>query len=167
VAAVSSESAFLDDPTSTANIDGINAISLSRSDDSNRELNDNSNGTANFSGELSQSFSYLEIPLEAKYVISPRKLGVNLIGGFSTFILNDNSISLNSSNEKIELGKATNLNKVNFSGNLGVDFDYNITKKIFINVSPMFKYQFNTFSENNGGFKPYYFGLYSGLNFRF
>ena len=56
---------------------------------------------------------------------------------------------------------------MNFSGNLGVDFDYNISKKLYINVSPMFKYQLNTFSENSGGFQPYYLGVYTGLNFRF
>jgi len=31
----------------------------------------------------------------------------------------------------------------------------------------MFKYQLNTFSKNDGGFKPYYLGVYTGLNFRF
>jgi hypothetical protein len=31
----------------------------------------------------------------------------------------------------------------------------------------MFKYQFNTYSNNAGNFQPYYFGVYSGLNYRF
>jgi hypothetical protein len=118
-------------------------------------------------GSLDQNFSYVEIPLEAKYNILQKKLGVNIVGGFSTYLLYQNKVTINSFGKSTILGEASNLNSLNFSGNLGLDFDYNISKKLYINVSPMLKYQFNTFSENAGGFQPYYFGVYTGLNFRF
>ena len=118
-------------------------------------------------GSLDQNFSYVEIPLEAKYNILQKKLGVNIVGGISTYLLYQNKVTINSFGKSTILGEASNLNSLNFSGNLGLDFDYNISKKLYINVSPMLKYQFNTFSENAGGFQPYYFGVYTGLNFRF
>ncbi len=92
---------------------------------------------------------------------------MNLVGGFSTYFLYDNAISINSSGKNIPLGEASNVNDLNFSGNVGLDLNYNISPNLFINTSPMLKYQLNTYSENSGGFKPYFFGVYAGLNFRF
>jgi len=123
--------------------------------------------TLNLTGDLNQSISYIEIPMEAKYSLVQQKFGVNVVGGLSTYILYKNGISILNENGSTTLGEASNINDVNFSGNLGLDFDYNINKKLFINVSPMFKYQLNTFSKNDGGFKPYFLGVYTGLNFRF
>ena len=119
------------------------------------------------SGTLDQTLGYVEIPMELKYNVSQKKIGVNLLGGFSTYFLYRNQVSFTSFGKTTTLGEASNINSLNFSGNLGLDFDYNISKKLYINVSPMFKYQFNTFSRNPGGFQPYYLGIYSGLNFRF
>jgi len=118
-------------------------------------------------GSLDQSYSYVEVPLEAKYALVQKKLGVNLVGGFSTYFLYDNDISTTSFGKKTSLGEASNLNDLNFSGNVGLDVNYNLSPNLFINASPMLKYQLNTFSENSGGFKPYFFGVYAGLNFRF
>ncbi len=118
-------------------------------------------------GDLNQSFDYLEIPMEMKYNLYDSKVGLNIVGGFSTFILTNNRVSMILTDQIYNLGQANNLNTINFSGNLGFDLDYKISKDWYFNVSPMFKYQFNTFSENAGNFKPYYFGVYSGINFRF
>ncbi|RPD96534.1 hypothetical protein EGM88_09205 [Aureibaculum marinum] len=118
-------------------------------------------------GSLQQSFSYVEVPLEAKYAIIQNKVGVNIVGGFSTYFLYDNDISITSFGKKSSLGEASNLNDLNFSGNIGIDLNYNLNSYLYINASPMLKYQLNTFSENSGGFKPYFFGIYGGLNFRF
>jgi len=125
------------------------------------------NGGTKLSGDLNQSFSYIEFPVEAKYNLLQRKVGVHIIGGMSTYILYDNAVSLESQNSSTSLGEGSNINNMNFSGNVGVDVDYSINEKLYINVSPMFKYQFNTFSENDGGFTPYSLGIYTGLNFRF
>jgi len=121
----------------------------------------------NNSGSLYQKLSYVEVPLEAKYALTQKKLGVNLVGGFSTYFLHGNAISINSSGNNIPLGEASNVNDLNFSGNVGLDLNYNISPNLYINTSPMLKYQLNTYSENSGGFKPYFFGVYAGINYRF
>lgn len=122
---------------------------------------------SNLQGDLNQSIEYFEFPIEMKYSLYDKRLGLNLVGGFSTLILFDNSLSLVSGDNRTDLGDANNLNELNFSGNFGVDLDYKISKSWYLNVAPMFKYQFNTYSGNSGNFRPYYFGLYSGLNYKF
>lgn len=124
-----------------------------------------SRSSADLYGSMDQTLGYIEIPMEVKYNLLDRKVGINFIGGISSYILHENKISI-SSTDKIRL-EGSNINTLNFSGNLGLDFDYDLSKNIYINVSPMFKYQFNTYSNGSGGFKPYLFGIYTGLNFRF
>jgi len=147
------------------NIEGVSLAVIS----TDRQSSDSSIQRSSFdaSGTLDQTLGYVEIPMELKYNISQNKIGVNLLGGFSTYFLYRNHVSLTSFGKTTTLGEASNINSLNFSGNLGLDFDYNISKKLYLNISPMFKYQFNTFSRNSGGFQPYYLGIYSGLNFRF
>lgn len=125
--------------------------------------------TTALAGELNQSFGYIEIPLELKYTLTntSKKLGVNLIGGVSTLLLNKNKVFVSTSEFSSNLGEANNLNKVNFSGNIGFDVDYKINKKIYINVAPMLKIHTKTFSSSDNNFKPYLFGVYTGINYKF
>ncbi len=118
-------------------------------------------------GSMSQQFGYLEVPLELNYALVDRKIGVNLIGGVSSLFLVDNSISVSSGNQTMEMGEANNVNSVNFSTNVGFGIDYNFTPKIKLNIEPVFKYQLNTFSDVDGTFQPYSIGVYSGLSFKF
>ncbi|MCF4101082.1 hypothetical protein L1I30_05350 [Gillisia sp. M10.2A] len=117
-------------------------------------------------GSLNQNLSFLEVPAELEYNVLDSKFGINLIGGVSTLFLNENSVSLNSANYTTNLGEASNLNKISFTGNLGVGLNYKISPLFQFNFEPIFKYQLNTFS-NTSNFKPYYFGIYSGVSFKF
>lgn len=118
-------------------------------------------------GDLTQVFGYLEIPIEAKYRLNKGNLGINLIGGFSTLLLNKNEIFIETADFSNKLGEASNLNSLNFSGNLGLELEYKLYKNVNFNLVPMFKVQTNTFEKNSGGFSPYAIGVYSGLNLRF
>jgi|GEM_PF-228124 len=116
---------------------------------------------------LNQNISYLEIPLGASYKVLDKKIGINIIGGFSTFFLGKNELYADVDGQKIFIGKANNLNKMSYSANIGFGLDYKIAKKLTFNVEPMFKYQLNTFSDNSGNFKPYVLGVYSGFSYKF
>jgi hypothetical protein len=118
-------------------------------------------------GNLNQKMGYFELPMEISYAVLDKKFGINLIGGFSTLFLNENAISLESSQSSILLGEAKNLSQVHFSSNVGLGFRYQFTKSFQINVEPIVKYQLNTFSSNSGDFKPLFFGLYSGVSYGF
>jgi hypothetical protein len=119
------------------------------------------------SGSLNQVFGYVEIPVEVKYNVINGKLGLNVVGGFSTLLLNRDEVFVETTSFSQSLGASNNLRSVNFSGNIGLDLDYSIHKNLFINVSPMFKVQTNTFSRNSGSIQPYYLGVYTGLNYKF
>ncbi|SDW16507.1 Outer membrane protein beta-barrel domain-containing protein [Lutibacter oricola] len=118
-------------------------------------------------GSLNQVFGYVEIPVELKYNVTNGKVGVNLIGGFSTLLLNKDEVFVETNSFTQSLGESNNLRSINFSGNIGLDVDYSIRKNLYINVSPMFKVQTNTFSKNSGSVLPYYLGVYTGLNYKF
>ncbi len=118
-------------------------------------------------GAINQKMGYYEIPLEVSYVVLDKKLGINLIGGFSTLFLSQNKIALVSNETNVNLGEASNLNPIHFSTNVGLGFSYKVINSFQINIEPMLKYQVNTFSNNSGGFKPVFVGLYSGISYSF
>lgn len=116
---------------------------------------------------LNQEMGYIEIPLEMTYKILDKKIGIEVIGGMSTLVLNKNNISLVSNGSEMVIGEANNLNNIHFSSNVGLGFNYNFLKSFQFNIQPVFKYQINTFNSNSGNFKPYIVGLYSGISFSF
>lgn len=118
-------------------------------------------------GTLNQKMGYYELPIEVSYAVLDKKFGINLIGGFSTLFLNENTISLLSSQSNIDLGEAKNLNQVHFSTNFGLGFKYQLIKSFQLNFEPVVKYQFNTFSKDGNNFSPIYIGLYSGISYQF
>lgn len=123
--------------------------------------------TDKFSGTINQKMGYIEVPVELSYALIDKKFGVNVIAGVSTLFLSDNQIVLTSEGMRTDLGKANNLNQTHFSSNVGLGVKYRFLKSFEANFEPIFKYQINTFSKDSGDFKPYFFGLYTGISFRF
>ena len=119
------------------------------------------------SGYLNQEIGYLEMPMEVTYSLLDKKIGIKIIGGFSTLFLQDNSITIISEDRETLLGEANNLNDIHFSTNVGLGIKYGFMKAFEFNIEPTFKYQLNTFSTNDGNFKPYIFGIYSGVSYKF
>lgn len=118
-------------------------------------------------GQLNQTMGFIEVPVELSYRLLDKKFGIELIGGMSTMFLNENNLSVVSNGKSASVGEADNVNNVSFSTNIGLGFRYIFWKSFQANVEPKLKYQVNTFSENSGGFKPYFIGIYSGVSFSF
>ena len=118
-------------------------------------------------GRMVQEFGYIEVPMELNYALLDRKLNIDIIGGFSSLFLVNNSVTLESEGNATEMGEANNLNDVNFSTNVGLGINYELTDKMKVHLEPMFKYQMNTFSDTEGSFQPYSVGVYTGLSFKF
>ena len=119
------------------------------------------------SGRMVQEFGYLEVPMELNYSLVDRKLNIDVIGGVSSLFLVNNSVTLESAGSSTEMGEANNLNDVNFSTNVGLGINYELTDKMKVHLEPMFKYQLNTFSDTEGNFQPYSLGIYTGMSFKF
>ncbi|MBC9794575.1 outer membrane beta-barrel protein [Sinomicrobium weinanense] len=118
-------------------------------------------------GHMQQEFGYIEVPMEVKYRVVDQRLGLNLIGGVSSLFLTDNALLVKSGSSSTKLGESNNLNDVNFSTNVGLGVDYLLSDQLQLQIEPMFKYQWNAFSNDSGGFRPYSFGVYTGFSFRF
>ncbi len=123
--------------------------------------------TQNIQSSIDQELGFIEIPLEVAYNISDSKLGVDLIGGFSTLFLNKNEVYSSLQGERTFLGEATNVSQTSFSANLGVGLKYKVSEKVNLKLEPTFKYQLNTFSETSGSFNPFVLGVYTGFSFKF
>ncbi len=152
------------------NADAILVSDIGAEDTDNAALSDINRDALNSGqnvGLLNQRIGYIEIPMEMKYALVNKKLGVNMIGGVSTLLLQDNEISVEAGDFETPIGEANNLNNVSFSGNIGVGIDYKLSDQFQINLEPIFKYQFNAFNGNTENFRPYYFGIYTGVSIKF
>lgn len=118
-------------------------------------------------GSIDQRFGFIEIPLELEYKILDRKFGLNVIGGFSTFFLNQNEVYADIEGASTLIGESNNINDTSFSANFGLGLDYNLSTHWNLNLEPQFKYQINTFNNTSGNYRPFFIGLYTGLSYKF
>ena len=130
------------------------------------EITPNSNIRQKFDATINQRTGYYEVPVELSYKLLDKKFAVELIGGMSTLFLNENNISVTSSGTTMDIGKANNLNNTHFSTNFGLGVKYNFLRSFQLNLEPIIKYQFDTFTDS-GNYQPFFFGIYSGINYRF
>lgn len=153
--------------TSNTNFNSGENLSFINTQNENFSASSLSLNRISLNGLLNQNYSYLEVPLEIKYsLFETKNFKTQIITGFSSLFLNKNEVEITSFYISTT-GEATNLNKINFSGNFGFDFSYNFNNNWSLQLNPMFKTHLNTFSENSNGFKPYFLGIYSGINYQF
>lgn len=122
---------------------------------------------AQANSSIDQQFGFIEVPIELEYTLLNKKVGINVIGGFSTLFVNKNEIYAVNENGRTLIGEATNIKDMSYSANFGLGMNYNLSEKVKINLEPMFKYQINTFSNSSGDFQPYFIGVYTGLSYKF
>ncbi|MFD2724829.1 hypothetical protein [Hyunsoonleella rubra] len=116
---------------------------------------------------INQSLGYIEIPLEIQYALTGKRFGLNVIGGFSSLFLNNNDLFSEIDGQSTRLGEANNINKTSYSANFGLGLNYKVSKRINLNLEPMFKYQINTFKNTSGDFQPFFIGVYTGFGIKF
>lgn len=117
---------------------------------------------------VAQLFGYLEIPLNIKYLIIDRSVGVQLIGGISTNLLVGNSVASLAGDGMTNIGVSEDIRTVNYSGNAGVGFVYELFDQFSLSVEPRFRYYLHSVnSDVLPATRPYAFGLFTGLNYSF
>jgi hypothetical protein len=126
------------------------------------------NGISYFSynDDLLQQFELIEIPLIANYIIINRKAVFSIMAGISPGILVGNKVYLEDYSDPI--GKTEAINTLIYKSVLGVSFEYPLSRKLYFNLSPVFKYQLNNFNKNAiVSEKLRYLEFKTGLNYRF
>lgn len=142
--------------------DNISIMSASTFKSNNIDAFDANNTSIN------QSFGFIEVPLELQYAISTKRFGVHVIGGFSSLFLNNYDSFSVIEGQRTRLQEAdTNINNTSYSANFGLGLNYKVSKKINLNLEPMFKYQINTFRNTSGDFQPFFIGVYTGFGIKF
>jgi hypothetical protein len=117
---------------------------------------------------LFQNFSYLELPVFIKYKVLDRTVDLNVIGGFSSNVLVNNSVYTPVNGGKYQIGNTDDLNNITFSSSLGMGMEYSVSGNLSLNLEPTFRYYLNPFSHLPGmKVHPYSFGIFSGLTYRF
>jgi hypothetical protein len=117
---------------------------------------------------FSQSLEYLELPVNMKLLVVDRSVKIRLIGGVSTNLMVNNSISANSINGSVEIGNLQNLRSLSYSGNAGIGFAYDLYENFSLSIEPKFRYYLHSVNTDLlPSTRPYTFGLYTGVNYTF
>ncbi len=114
-----------------------------------------------------QTYEYYEIPFAINYTIIDRKLSVNMTGGVSANIMYKNKTYVNNNNSQYELNaESEDLKNMNYSGILGLGFEYPLVTKLNFSLQPTLRYSLNSINNTNSVY-PYSFGIYTGLRYNF
>ena len=92
---------------------------------------------------VGQEFGFIEFPMFLRYRVIDRKIGLNIISGMGTSFLVDNNAYIQYEGQKVSLGKSQGVSTLNFTGSLGLGFDYSLGSKFLLNFEPTFKYFIN------------------------
>ncbi len=117
---------------------------------------------------IRQNLDYLEIPLNLRYTIVDRIFKLQVVGGMSTNLLVNNSVTMETADGTTEIGYLANIRNVNYSGNAGIGFSYHFLDHFSLSLEPRFRYFLNSVNDATlPSTRPYTFGIYTGLNFLF
>ena len=120
------------------------------------------------SGDFSQVFDFVEIPLYLRYKLIDSRIGVEMLGGLNAALLVANNAYLDNEYGLQNIGKTQDISPLNFSGTVGLGLSYQLGKHFSLSGEPRFNYFFSSINTNpNVDFRPYRFGLYTGVYYEF
>lgn len=118
--------------------------------------------------EFKQDFEYIEIPLILRYQLIDATFSMQLLGGFNTSILVANNAYASSQYGREKIGETRDMNSVNYSTSFGFGLGYGISDRISLRLEPQLKYFLGSLNSNASvSFKPYTFGVYTGVSYQF
>jgi len=132
------------------------------------DLNSAKVSTNAYKVNIQQELDYIEIPFNLKYFILDKKYKLSLTSGVSSnFLIGNGAYALNDGS-KDRLGSIEGINKVSYSATFGFGIKAPLSKSFDFNIEPRFKYFFNSVtSSSQYDFKPYSFGVFSGVSYKF
>ncbi len=119
--------------------------------------------------ELEQRIDYLEIPITFRfYLPTSGKVKLSLAGGVSTNWLIDNNAYLTSDGNKQSLGSTNDISSMTWSSHAGVALSVPIVGQLSFKLEPRINYFLSDINSGHPiGFRPYSFGLFSGVQYSF
>ncbi len=110
---------------------------------------------------------YVEIPLEAYYVVRERNVGVAFSAGVSMLLAGKNKIFASSENvEQMEIGHLKTTISSGFTANAKVYLFYKLTPSLQVELFPSMQYRIMGDTDNSN-YSSYFFSVRSGLTYKF
>ena len=120
------------------------------------------------SGEVSQVFDFIQIPLYLRYKVVDSRFDVEMIGGFNAGMLVGNNAYINNDFGSQNIGKTKDISPFSVSGTLGVGLNYKLSNHFSIGAEPRFNYFLSSINKNpDVSYKPYRIGFYTGIYYEF
>jgi hypothetical protein len=117
---------------------------------------------------IRQHLDYLEVPFNIRYTIIDRGIELQVVGGMSTNLLVNSFVTMETSTGQSDIGYLTNIRSVNYSGNAGMGMIYHIQEHFSLRLEPRFRYFLNSINDASlPSTRPYAFGIFTGLSYRF
>ncbi|MCK8522198.1 hypothetical protein M0D21_11495 [Aquimarina sp. D1M17] len=117
--------------------------------------------------DLLQKISYNEISLGLQHQIIDKDIKTSILLGMNALFLDNNTISIRTSSNKINAGSSRNLQQISLNFNVGSNFAYPITKSIDVTAEPIFNFQLKEASKNTESYKHFFITLQTGLSYKF
>ena len=115
-----------------------------------------------------QRFEYLRIPLMLEYKVIDQRMDVNLVGGLhSNFLVNEGVYLKNDLGETQHIGNTNDIARFNYSGSLGLGFEYSLANSVNMYLEPTMDYFLNPINHDETKTYPYSFAVYTGLSISF
>jgi len=120
------------------------------------------------SGEFSQVFDFVEIPLYLRYLLLDSNFDIELIGGVNAGFVVGNNAFIKNNDGLQNVGRTKDISSLNMSGTLGIGINYALGQHISLAVEPRFSYFLNSINNNPDiDYRPYRIGIYTGLYYAF
>ncbi len=120
------------------------------------------------SGELSQVFEFIEVPLYARYSLVDKRFGIELMGGVNAGWLVGNNVYINNEYGEQRIGSTQDISTLNFAGTLGLGFNYKLGKHLSLAMEPRLNYYLRSISSNpDVNYRPYNVGIFTGVYYEF
>lgn len=113
-----------------------------------------------------QETTFIEVPLEAYYILSDKKFGIATSFGISFLKFQNNELFLESDTiDRLKVGTLENVSPFSSSINVKLNFFYKITKKLQFDLYPSFQYQFMGYKDVSN-YHPYFISIKTGLSYK-
>lgn len=119
-------------------------------------------------GSFIQNLDYFEVPIVMQYKVVDQRFAVNILGGLSPGILVNNRSYFESGKDKLQTGIVENVAPAVLNSLIGVGFDYAISKNVYLNMEPSFRYSISSISAGNDlRNHPYSISWLTGITYKF
>ncbi|HQF01021.1 MAG TPA: outer membrane beta-barrel protein [Bacteroidales bacterium] len=119
-------------------------------------------------GSFIQNLDYFEVPIVMQYKVVDQRFAVNILGGLSPGILVNNRSYFESGKDKLQTGIVENVAQAVLNSLIGVGFDYAISKNVYLNMEPSFRYSISSISAGNDlRNHPYSISWLTGITYKF